>query len=88
MGDESNADLLELVRSLTERLEELETEVKGIRLLNAQNVPEETLVAIAAAVAAYFGHRAKKRQRHFTQSTNWQTVTRRSQQEHAPLHLR
>ena len=63
-------------------------EIKGIKLLNAQNVPEETLVAIAAGVAAYLGHRAKKRQRHFTTNKSWQTVTRRSQLVHDPLHLR
>lgn len=88
MTDQANADLLDLVRSLTDRVSSLEAEIKGIRLLNAQNVPEETIVAIAAGVAAYMGHRAKKRQTHFTTSRSWQTVTRRSQHSHAPIHLR
>ncbi len=88
MRDDSNEELLELVRGLQTRVQQLETEIKGIKLLNAQNVPEETMVAIAAAVAAYLGHRAKKRQQHFTTTRNWQTVTRRSQHSHAPLHLR
>ena len=73
---------------LTDRVEGLEAEIKSIKLLNAQNVPEETVVAIAAAVAAYLGHRAKRRQAHFTRSTSWQATTRRSQHVHAPLHLR
>jgi hypothetical protein len=34
------------------------------------DVPEETMVAIAAAVAAYLGHRAKRRQAHFTRSAS------------------
>lgn len=88
MTDQTTAELIDLVKSLSERVAGLEAEIKGIRLLNAQNVPEETLVAIAAGVAAYLGHRAKKRQAHFTSSRNWQTVTRRSQHQHAPLHLR
>ena len=88
MGDDVNAELLAAVKLLTSRVEELETEIKGIKLLNAQNVPEETVVAIAAAVAAYLGHRAKRRQAHFTRSASWQTTTRRSQHVHAPLHLR
>ena len=88
MSDDVNADLLAAVKLLTERIESLETEIKGIKLLNAQNVPEETMVAIAAAVAAYLGHRAKRRQAHFTQSSSWQSTTRRSQHVHAPLHLR
>ena len=88
MSDDVNAPLLAAVNRLTERVESLEAEVKSIKLLNAQNVPEETVVAIAAAVAAYLGHRAKRRQAHFTRSASWQTTTRRSQHVHAPLHLR
>ncbi len=88
MSDDVNADLLAAVKLLTDRVESLEAEITGIKLLNAQNVPEETMVAIAAAVAAYLGHRAKRRQAHFTQSATWQTTTRRSQHVHAPLYLR
>ena len=88
MSDDVNAQLLAAVNRLTERVESLEAEVKSIKLLNAQNVPEETVVAIAAAVAAYLGHRAKRRQAHFTRSASWQSTTRRSQHVHAPLYLR
>ncbi len=88
MSDDINAQLLDAINRLTERVESLETEVKSIKLINAQNVPEETVVAIAAAVAAYLGHRAKRRQAHFTRSASWQSTTRRSQHVHAPLHLR
>ena len=88
MSDDVNAELLAAVKLLTSRVEELETEIKGIKLLNAQNVSEETMVAIASAVAAYLGHRAKRRQAHFTRSDSWQNTTRRSQHVHAPLHLR
>lgn len=86
MSDQ-NAELLEMVRSLTDRMTALETEIKSLRLLHKE-VSEETMVAIAAAVAAYLGHRAKKRQAHFSTSRNWQSGTRRSQHVHAPLHLR
>ncbi len=85
---DSNEELLQLVRSLDERVRTLESEIKSIKLLNAQNVPEETMVAIAAAVAAYLGHRAKKRQPHFTTSRTWQATTRRSQLTHTPFHPR
>lgn len=87
-GADVNQQLLDAVQRLTERVESLESEIKGIKLLNAQNVPEETVLAIAAAVAAYLGHQAKRRQAHFTRSASWQTTTRRSQHVHAPLHLR
>lgn len=82
-----DAELLELVKSLTDRVDALEVEIKELRLLHVE-VPEETLVAIAAAVAAYLGHRAKRRQAHFTTSTVWQSGTRRQQHGHEPLHLR
>lgn len=88
MADDVNAELLELVRSLQDRVNTLEGEIKSIKLLNAQNVPEETMVAIAAAVAGYMGFRAKRKQQHFTTSRNWQATTRRSQLSHTPLHLR
>ena len=45
-----DAELLELVKKLTDRVDALEVEIKELRVLNAE-VPEETLVAIAAAVA-------------------------------------
>ena len=59
--NDQNAELLELVKALTERVDAMQLEIKQLRLQQA-DVPEETMVAIAAAVAAYLGHRAKRRQ--------------------------
>ncbi|MFT4108549.1 hypothetical protein [Propionicimonas sp.] len=81
------AELLELVRGLTERVEGLEAKIKRLEV-HADDVPEETLVAIAAAVAAYLGHRARRRQPHFTTGRNWASNTRRSQHTHHPLYTR
>lgn len=80
-----DAELQDLVTSLTERIEGLEIRIKQLEL-HSQDVPEETLVAIAAAVAAYLGHRAKRRQPHFTTGRNWASNTRRSQHAHHPLY--
>ena len=88
MTDDVNAELLAAVKALTERVESLEGEIKSIKLLNAQNVPEDVIIAISAAVAAYLGHKAKRRAGHFTRSAAWQSTTRRSQHVHAPLYLR
>lgn len=82
-----DAELLELVKSLTERIDGLEFQIKQLELRNA-DVPEEVLVAIASAVAAYLGHRAKRRQRHFTTGRSWTSSTRRSQHAHHPLYTR
>jgi methylmalonyl-CoA carboxyltransferase large subunit len=84
----TNEELLALVRSLTERVEGLETRITSLTVNAEQEVPEETMVAIAAAVAAYLGHRAKRRQRHFSTSRNWTSSTRRSQHAHHPLYSR
>ncbi|MCW3158968.1 hypothetical protein [Micropruina sonneratiae] len=86
MSDQ-NAELLSMVRALTDKVTALEVEIKELRLLHA-DVPEETMVAIAAAVAAYLGHRAKRRQASFSKSAIWQSGTRRRQHAHEPLHLR
>ena len=86
MSDQ-DAELLEMVKALTDKVTAMEVEIKQLRLLNA-DVPEETMVAIAAAVAAYLGFRAKRRQAHFTTSAIWQSGTRRRQHAHEPLHLR
>lgn len=86
---DTNAELLELVKSLSERVDSLEAEIKSIRMLTNDEVSEDVMVAIAAAVAAYLGHRARKRQASFTRNTiAWQAATRRSQLNHAPIHLR
>ncbi len=85
---DTNAELLELVKSLTERVDSLETEIKSIRMLTNDEVSEDVMVAIAAAVAAYLGHRARKRQAAFNRGSAWQIAARRSQQNHAPIHLR
>jgi methylmalonyl-CoA carboxyltransferase large subunit len=85
MAMSTDAELLELVKSLTERIDGLEIKIKQLEV-HGQDVPEETMVAIAAAVAAYLGHRAKRRQRHFTTGPNWASNTRRTQHAHHPLY--
>ena len=89
MSENTDAQLLELVQSFSERIEHLENQVKLLQLHCEAEVPDDVLVAIAAAVAAYLGHRARKRQASFARnSTAWQLAARRSQQNHAPIHLR
>ncbi len=82
-----DAELLDLVKGLYDKIDGLELRISKLELLDAE-VPEETLVAIAAAVAAYLGHKAKHRQRRFASERNWTSSTRRSQHVHHPLYSR
>ena len=59
---ETLADLAEAVRVLTERVSELES---ALEEQEAAGIPEEVVIAISAAVAAFLGHRAKVKQMHY-----------------------
>ena len=58
----SLAELVEVVRALTDRVAELES---SLQEQEAAGIPEEVVIAISAAVAAYLGHRAKITQMHY-----------------------
>ena len=61
---QSVAELLAAVRSLSERVAQLEAELAQRREQNP-GVPEDVAIAISAAVAAFLGHRAKIKQMHY-----------------------
>jgi methylmalonyl-CoA carboxyltransferase large subunit len=77
-------ELLDLVKTLSGQVKELEKSIKSLKQVNAQDVPEEVLVAIAAGVAAYLGYRGLKRQARFTTPRQWVKGTRSSQLNHTP----
>ncbi len=56
------AELLETVRELADRVAELEASLEE---QEAAGIPEEVVLAISAAVAAFLGHRAKVKQMHY-----------------------
>ena len=60
--EQTLAELVEAIRTLTERVDELE---QSLQEQEAAGVPEEVVLAISAAVAAYLGHRAKVKQVHY-----------------------
>ena len=62
--EQSVAELVEAVRSLSERVAQLEAELAHRRQQNP-GVPEDVAIAISAAVAAFLGHRAKIKQMHY-----------------------
>ena len=68
--DQTVAELLEAVRSLSERVAHLEAELAQ-RREETPGVPDEVAVAISAAVAAFLGHRAKIKQMHYRTGQAW-----------------
>ncbi|MDR1852950.1 MAG: hypothetical protein LBR21_09965 [Propionibacteriaceae bacterium] len=62
MADEKKLE--ELVKSLTDRIRDLEIQVRTLKGKTDQ-IPEEHLTMIAAAVAAYLGYEGEPRQPHF-----------------------
>ena len=64
------AELLQAVRSLSERVAHLEAELAQRREDNP-GVPDDVAIAISAAVAAFLGHRAKIKQMHYRTGQAW-----------------
>ena len=64
------AELLQAVRSLSERVAHLEAEVAQRREENP-GVPDDVAIAISAAVAAFLGHRARIKQMHYRTGQAW-----------------
>lgn len=73
------AALLEKVSALEDRVATLESQ---------QEIPEEDLVAIGAAVAAYFGHKAKVRAVRFGRQATWAAASRERVHDRTVPHVR
>lgn len=66
------AELLQAVRSLSERVAHLEAEAEvAQRREENPGVPDDVAIAISAAVAAFLGHRARIKQMHYRSGQAW-----------------
>lgn len=79
MDTSSGADLQRVVEELARRVERLEFEVAEARA-RPTPLPADTVVVIAAAVAAYLGKRATIRQIHVAAGRAWAQQGRASVQ--------
>ena len=78
------AQLLEFLQQLTARVDSLETELAVLRRAQEEEVSDEVLLAIAAAVAGYLGKRARVRQVRLRRGPGWTSQGRSAiQQSHA-----
>jgi methylmalonyl-CoA carboxyltransferase large subunit len=79
----SVTELLATVQALAARVSVLEKELAIVRdAVPEREQPEEVVVAISAAVAAFLGHRAKVKQIHYRGGTAWTQQGRVAVQGH------
>ncbi|GAB3818532.1 hypothetical protein GCM10028820_21040 [Tessaracoccus terricola] len=83
---DTNEELLAKVAALLDRVETLEARIADLE--SEQEIPEEDLVAIGAAVAAYFGHKAKVRAVRFGRQANWAAASRERVHDRTVPHIR
>ncbi|WP_040158599.1 hypothetical protein [Nigerium massiliense] len=81
-------ELQALVADLTARLSALEGEVATLKQQQTEEVPEDVLVAISAAVSAYLGFKATVRAVRLRGNSNWALQARRAAQDRQVLHVR
>lgn len=79
-------ELLAAIRELTDRVAALEAEVAAVRARQEQDIPEEVVLAISAAVASFLGHRAKVKQVHYRTGQAWAQQGRVAVQGHRIIH--
>lgn len=82
------AQLKQMIGALTERLASMEGAAKAPAAAPAEErISEETLLTIAAAVAAYLGHKPKIKQVRLVRSPQWAQEGRASIQASHRLHV-
>ncbi|MBB1482570.1 hypothetical protein H5392_01695 [Tessaracoccus sp. MC1865] len=86
MEDTQMQELRDLVAQLTDRIAGLEAQVSELQ--SAKEIPEADLIAIGAAVAAYFGHRARVRAIRYGSQTRWAAATRTRVHDRSVPHVR
>ena len=74
--DLSNAELAALVEQLQQRVDKLEAHVAN--LVASRPIPEEDLLVIAAAAAAFLGYKGNVKAVSYAGKTGWSAASRRS----------
>ena len=75
MHDMSPEELRATIASLTEQMQALQARVASLEE-HHDAIPEADLVLIGAAVAAYFGHKAKVRAIRYGSQSRWAAASR------------
>lgn len=86
MTDPSLTELAAAVAALTEQVATLQARVAELEA--EQEIPEADLIAIGAAVAAYFGHKAKVRAIRYGSQSRWAAASRGRVHDRSVPHVR
>lgn len=86
MEDTTLKELRDAIAALTEQVSALETKVA--KLESQQEIPEADIVAIGAALAAYFGYAPKVRAIRFGQQNRWAAAARGRVHDRSVPHVR
>ncbi|APT84264.1 hypothetical protein [Corynebacterium aquilae] len=76
----TNEQLLAELKSLHSRLDQVEAELADLKARSEQEIPEDVLLAISAAVSAYLGNKGKVRAVHFSRHRTWAAQGRQAVQ--------
>ncbi|MGJ3508850.1 hypothetical protein [Enemella sp. A6] len=87
MSDTELAELRKMVETLTAKVDDLTGEVQTLRG-RIDPIDEDTMMAIAAAVSAYLGNRARIKQVHFHTGRAWAQAGRSEVQRRKVPHVR
>ena len=80
MSEITNAQLLEKLEAVQARLAVVESELQELKQRSQQEIPEDVLLAISAAVSAYLGNKGKVRAVHFSRHRTWAAQGRQAVQ--------
>ena len=86
MSEVSVEALQEQVQALTKRLASVEEQLAEIN--SDKQIPEEHLVVIGAAIAAFLGHKAKVRAVRFRHQESWAAAARGRVHNRSVPHIR
>ncbi|WJZ01982.1 hypothetical protein [Corynebacterium freiburgense] len=75
-----NPELLKLVQQLQLRLDHVEAELAELKKRSEQEIPEDVLLAISAAVSAYLGNKGRVKAVHFSRHRTWAAQGRQAVQ--------
>lgn len=81
MSEVTNQELVELVRTLSTRLDKAEAELAELRKRSDASIPEDVVIAISATVSAFLGNKGRVKAVRYSRHRTWAAQGRQSVQQ-------